>query len=183
MTFSTVAGRSAFRVLASWGLLRIPVALTGEKAFAIEVDVYSPSTVATQAPGLTVFSDWGPAPVQRSKGINEILLATAGSLPVLGTMVWVNGDSCDGWGGGQVCSPGHLRQTAPAPDFSDAWRTLRVEGNRSTCEVKTLLDGKVLDRYAGTCDLTGGGVVLEGHDDTAFSRLRIYRATTAACFQ
>lgn len=173
VTYGTAFGREALTMAVSWGLLRIPSALTSE-SFAVEVDIYTPSSAPGPA-GITSFSDWGPPPVWRTHGVNLFLYEPSPGTTELVTQFYRAGDACNGWAQSDCyLPPGGNRRVVPIPSFSNAWRKLRVEGNRSSCIFSTSLDGVLLDTYAGYCDATGTGFFLEGHGTSAFSNYRVY---------
>lgn len=173
VTYGTAFGREALTMAVSWGLLRIPSAVTSER-FAVEVDVYTPSS-APGPVGITSFSDWGPLPIWRTRGVNVLLYEPSPGVTQLVTQYYRTGDACNGWAAVDCyLPPGANRKVVPINSYSDAWRKLRVEGDRSRCAFTTSLDGVVLDTYTGYCDATGTGFFLEGHGTSAFSNYRTY---------
>jgi hypothetical protein len=57
--------------------------------------------------------------------------------------------------------------TLPGP-ISTRWHTVRVEGSRSRCWTRVLLDGAPLVFEIGACDFEGGDIVLSGNASGAY---------------
>jgi hypothetical protein len=174
-------GRTAFVVTSDWGLLRIPTSLTGEAAFATEVDVYIPASAAVvRIDGTTVFSDWASNPSQRAHGAIHYLRSNPPSETLYQRAIYSAGSNCDGWMGSSP-SCASLPFSEAVPSYEGSWHTLRVEGVRASCFLKTYLDGVLIDTYSGACDLTGTNFILEGHGGVAFSNHKVFRGDLSSC--
>jgi hypothetical protein len=174
-------GRTAFVVTSDWGLLRIPTSLAGEAAFATEVDVFIPASAAVvRIAGTTVFSDWASNPSQRAHGAIHYLRSNPPSETLYQRAIYSAGSNCDGWMGSSP-SCANLPLSKAVPSYEGSWHTLRVEGVRASCFLKTYLDGVLIDTYSGACDLTGTNFILEGHGGVAFSNHKVFRGDLSSC--
>ena len=178
---ATAYGRTAFVVTSDWGLLRIPTSLSGEAAFATEVDVFIPASASVvRIAGTTTFSDWASNPSQRAHGSIHYLRSNPPSETLYQRAIYSAGSNCDGWMGTSPSCTG-LPFSMAVPPYEESWHTLRVEGVRASCLLKTYLDGVVIDTYSGACDLTGANFILEGHSGVAFSNYKVYQGNLPTC--
>ncbi len=183
---STVYGRDAFYAAADWALLMVPTGLAGEEAFAVEVEVYVPAiTTFERFVGVSLFTDPASNANNMARGVWMDLGRTPSSQTSLRRSVYSAArPTCDGWDLDAACNDLPLVSTTPS--IEDAWHSLRFEGSRGSCRVRTLLDGNEIDRFSGACDLTGGTFTLTtlygagAPMETAFSNLRISTGQ-AAC--
>lgn len=176
--YGTAHGRSALTTAANWTWLRIPTSASATK-FAAQVDFYSAAGMSDQI-GLQVFSDAGPAPVQRTYGLGfmAVNMAELGGT-ALATLAYRAGDACNGWGAADCTwtTSGIVRQYAPVVGLYDGWRTLRVEGDRSSCRFHTYLDDVLIDVYEGACNTAGTNVFVTATGTAALANYELYTGT------
>jgi hypothetical protein len=85
-------------------------------------------------------------------------------------------------------------QTASADNLASGWHTLRLEGDRSACSFRLLVDGKPFDTWRGACDLariregeTGGQLLVSAESPAftnvgaAFGALRLFKGSSPKC--
>jgi len=176
---ATVYGRTAWLQSADWNVLLVPHGLAaGDDVFAVEADVYVPAATsnyryAAMAPFTTSGTAAGTLGVcQFMGGIYGALYERPGPSA---TVEWWNTSVCD-W---------TRLASQPTESRAGAWHRLRVEGVRSTCRYRLLLDGTVLGTSTAACDpgggylsLFGGGLGQQGL--VAWSNLAVYRGSSSA---
>jgi hypothetical protein len=162
----------------SGAYLRVPTSVTSQ-TFAVDLDYYTGEGTATMI-GEWVFSDPGPGALQRIRGQGFSLTDMAPLGRVLATSVYKASDACNGWATSECAwtTPnGYARQTTPIGSFADAWHTLRIEGDRSTCRFRTYQDGVLLDSYAGVCDTSGANVFFGVNGTAMFTNYKVSTGT------
>lgn len=182
-----VYGRTAWLQTGDWNGLFVPTGFTsGEDVFAVEADFFLP----TFSPG------------RSSIGVNfqlftnnQFVVCTDGGLPQsyngagVGVSMEAGGAStlsiwnnvCTSAGGGGMYS-------SPVPAYVDAWKRMRVEGSRTSCRLRTYVDGQLIADHDGACDLYSGGTfaLFSGVNawnpaNVAWSNLAIFSGSSAAC--
>lgn len=179
-------GRTAWVQLADWNRLHVPTGFTdSDDVFAVEAEYFAedlgPGRALVNAL-LGVFTT--PQEYLCPEGLGQGLHGlTVGpgyrSLPdVSNLLVFANG--CASAGGG-------LGASTPIQTVVGTWQRLRVEGARSSCRVRALVNGQVVGTYNGQCNLFQGGYfALHGQAapwtvaNVAWSNLSISKGT-AAC--
>ncbi len=177
---ATVAGRTAWLQTSDWNVLLIPHGLAaGDDIFATEVDTYLPTVTTYQrmanlAPFTTSATAPGPqGTCQFLGGIWGGPVARSGS-----------GSTVEWW---SAACPNTLLSTAPMASPTGAWHRLRIEGIRSTCRYRLLLDGSLLSSKTGACDPNGSYLMLFGSSPSwnsaqvAWSNLAVYKGSEASC--
>ncbi|MFO0585448.1 MAG: serine/threonine-protein kinase [Anaeromyxobacter sp.] len=167
---AAVQGRTAWLQRPDWSQLFVPIGAEPD-VFRVEVDFYSPEmTTYRRAPGVMVFTDPlnGDFAAELNHGIGIRFVQEPNRAPVFEWGV------IDGIGTAVVDHKGDA--TFP---FTDSWRTLRIDGSRSGCWLRVVLDDATILTSVGRCDLTGKYVMLGSNygdskpQDVAFSNLRI----------
>jgi hypothetical protein len=164
-------GSKAWTQRSDWNQLFVPIGTTVPDFFGAEA-----SFLAVPVPGrargvkMMVLTDpSGPDGSDVKHGRGVFLIQEPGRAP---TFEW---GVLDGMNARKVVYKG----TLGAP-FTGKWRTLRLEGSRSRCWVRLLLDGVPLLTEVGSCDLAGTHVMLGAATDAyqpadvAWSNLRIF---------
>jgi hypothetical protein len=176
---AVVDGRPAWLQTSDWNVLLIPNGLTtGDDVFAVEVDAFVPATaVSYRTASLVPFttSDTAPGP----NGTCQFLGGVFGSL-------WVRpgaGSTVEWW---SAACPNTLLTAEPVASPAAAWHRLRLEGVRSTCSYRLLLEGALLSTWTGACDPGGGYLNLFGHTQgqgaqVAWSNLAVFKGSARTC--
>lgn len=155
-------GRGAWRQASDWNQVFIPAGARQPDVFAVEASFFAPS-VAGQGVGvgLHAYGDPGGSMDQRSSD----LLHGRG----IGLFEASNGALRYEWGviGGINTTLVVAKGTLPGT-LSGRWHTLRVEGSRSACWTRVLLDGAPVTFEVGSCDRSGGDIVLSGNGRGAY---------------
>jgi hypothetical protein len=183
-----VGGRTAWLQTSDWNLLFVPTGLAdADDVYAFESDFFIEAGAAAPPAFASLIVLTSDSATQCAGGTAQW---TGG---VLGRVVANGGGSAalDLWDGTAVCSassvpvaPGALAQTPVG-----AWHRLRVEGVRSTCATRALLDGAVVTSWSGPCasPLAGPEVALYaggalGHaSNTGWSNFSAFKGSGAAC--
>jgi hypothetical protein len=149
-------GRGAWHQGSDWNQLFIPVGERRPDVFAVDAQFLPPAAApADQLLGVSlhVFADpVGPLDSSSSEvahGRGIVLYDAPGKAP---QFEW---GIPDGVQTRVVAAKGTLGSLA-----RDRWHTLRIEGSRSRCWLRVLLDGAPLLVETGHCDLAGGHVLL-----------------------
>lgn len=163
-TFAELAGRTAFQTGSDWMLLGVPSKLAAPpEVFAVEADFYvSAATLGASEfrnIGLYALADVDPVGNGLQHGVWAGFRQTsAGDL-----FQWVVPPATPPAGGWDAWDQG-LQVVAQSTSLAlptDAWHTLRVEGVRSACRFRALLDGVQVSGWSpGACDLGGTSVVV-----------------------
>jgi hypothetical protein len=189
--FTAVAGRTAFTTTNDWTELLTPASLTlGDDAFAVQSDLYVSAVTLTsgnfRASGLYALTDIYNIGQQHGfwAGFREVLgqptqfqwVVSPATLP---------GTGWDGWDL-DIAGVSALAKTSPATLSLGVWHTLRVEGVRSQCRFRALLDGAVISTWTpASCDVTGGLVGVSGARsfplNLAWSNLAVYKGSATTC--
>jgi hypothetical protein len=172
----TVFGRSAWYQSSDWNSIYIPPGLlAADDTFAAEVEFYVPTGTSFEAnAGLGVFTtDLGGGNFSHGVYVDPYR-ATNGTFG----LIWRTMS-------GQIVT---VARTTPMASFAGQWRKLRVQGTRSTCSFKVLVDGTQVDSWTGACDLAGPSILLHSWStgfgtavNVAWSNLYVYKGTPAAC--
>jgi hypothetical protein len=144
--------RPVWLQLSDWNHLFVPVTNPPD-TFAVEAWFRLPDAAAgTRMAALTAFTNpSGPDPGHSEKG-RTLLVVQEPDRPASFTWGFVGG-------------PGRTRTdlTGPLPQpISDGWHRLRLEGSRTECWVRALIDRTPLVLETGACDLDGRNVMLFG---------------------
>ncbi len=189
-TFAAVGGRVAFTSGSDWEELTVPSGLAaGDDVFSAQTDFYaSPVTLGAGAfrnTGLYVFTDL------HSTGQNHGFWAGFREEGGLATQFeWVVGPTplpATGWDAwDQNLGLALLAQSAALAIPAGGWHTLRIEGVRSACRFRALLDGTVISTWSpAACDLAGGTVAVASARvlpiGVAYSNLAVGRGSSAVC--
>ena len=180
---ATVNGRTAWSQTSDWNMLFVPTSLAPtDDVFAVEADVYigTPTSTpwfANQMLFTTTGTASGPnGTCQAIGGLYSALVARSGSA------------STSEWWTSAACPYAQMTTTSLAATPSGQWHRYRVEGVRSTCHFRALLDGSLMSSWAGTCDMSGGYFALYAHAyalgnaiQVAWSNMTIYKGNTAVC--
>ncbi len=171
---ASVSGRSAWLQSGNWNWLAIPSPFANEDVVAVEADVLVPFVAGSgRHASFFTFNDPTPGSGLGNHGIGTSLTSFDATTA-----------SVDWW-----LSPapeGTFARRTPASMVLDQWHSYRLEGRRSTCSFRVLLDGVEIDRLASPCDTTGGSISLVGNSmlavpaSVAWSALRM-ETGTAAC--
>ncbi len=153
---ATVEGRPAWLQRSDWNQLFLPVpgAMLEADVFAIEVEFYFPSVTDTpRRATMRIFADpGGPDPSDVDHGLGLMLQEEPGRAP--------------GFSWGVIQGPTHARisYTGTLPTaLGGRWHALRIEGSRSRCWLRAILDGTPLLWATGDCDLAGRHLLLAGN--------------------
>jgi hypothetical protein len=164
---ATVAGRQAWKQTSDWNELSVPMNIrASDDVFAVQVDMYIPTPPSSQRDaGVRLFNTLGLDGGTHGVRVRHLVPAS----PPDQVMWYAFGAS---WA--QVTSPSTV-------SVRDQWRTVRIEGQRSTCSFRAMLDSTIAQSWSGTCDLAGGSVTLDSTGngafqpaDVAWSNLRIF---------
>jgi hypothetical protein len=155
----TSEGRGAWLQASDWNQLFLPAGEKRPDVFAVTASFFAPP-MPGQGVGvaLHVYGDPGGTMDHRSSDLHH-----GRGIAVIEA---ANGAVRYEWGivGGRNTTQVTAKGTLPG-SISGKWHTLRVEGSRSRCWTRALLDGVPVAFEVGACDLAGGDVVL-----TAFWR-------------
>jgi hypothetical protein len=172
-----VYGRTAWYQTSDWNLLFVPTGLqSADDVFAVEAAVYVPT--------LTTYS--------RGASLLAFTSATGSGAVAGGVQAFLESP---------LAAPSHLsfhtvttflagimQASSTLPLQTGQWRQFRLEGLRSTCSFRTLLDGVAYNGWSGTCDLSGTYFALFGNTNPTFnaaqvawSNLTIFKGSSAAC--
>jgi hypothetical protein len=146
-----VEGRAVWYQRSDWNQLFIPLDAPLPDVFSVQAEFRSPPADGhAHDVRFMIFTDpGGPDASDVAHGRGIVLRAEPGRPPVF---EW---GRTDGLHAREVTYKGVL----PAP-FSGAWRTLQVEGSRSGCWLRVLLDGAPILAATGECDLVGRHLML-----------------------
>ena len=189
--FTTVAGRTAFTTTNDWTELLAPAGLApADDAFAVQADLYAAPVALTAGN----FRSSGLYALTNIYNLGQQYGLWAGFREKLGQPTqfqWVVSPvtlPATGWDGWDMDIAGVslLAQTSAATLPLSAWHTLRVEGIRSQCRFRALLDGVVISTWTpATCDVTGSLVGVSGARsfplNLAWSNLAVYKGNTSYC--
>jgi hypothetical protein len=174
-----VYGRTAWYQTSDWNLLFVPTGFaSGDDVFAVEADVYLPAftTFERQASLYSFSTTQNVGVYQSTLGVLAQPWARSGTNTTL--EFWTS------------AATGVQTQvaTTPYPTFPGQWRRLRVEGVRSACRFRTLVDASVWITWTGACDVSGTYFVLGGNAatapnqaQTAWSNMTIYKGSGSNC--
>jgi hypothetical protein len=150
----TSEGRGAWLQASDWNQMFLPAGERRPDVFAITASFFAPP-MPGQGVGVALHVYGEPAgtmdhrssDLHHGRGIAVIEAA--------------NGAVRYEWGivGGRNTTQVTAKGTLPGT-ISGKWRTLRIEGSRSRCWTRALLDGVPVAFEVGACDLAGGDVVL-----------------------
>jgi hypothetical protein len=174
---AAVGGRSAWSQQSDWNQLIVPSGLAAsDDVFALSADFYLPAQVAGVDTWVTMIADTGPINPNFSNGLSHRLIFST------------NTNAID-WSILNGTPAGNLQPSKPAPGLASLagqWHTFRIEGRRSTCAVRSFIDGALLDTFSNTCDLSGSTVVLNGvasvanhAANVAWTNLNVFRGSSA----
>jgi hypothetical protein len=152
--------------------------LPSDDYFSVQVDVYLPAGSATQEQraGIFVFNDPDPG---LSFGTHGLLSTLQNSGAGSSALRW--------WVYPLANPPDAFNATSVVTFLPDQWHTLRVEGQRSLCRFRTLVDGVELGIWGGACDTAGAMMSVYSRNDAvqptavAWSNLRIFGGTDFPC--
>ncbi len=178
---AAVYGRTAWYQPSDWNVLLIPHGLAASDAvFAVEADVYIPAVATSyRYGGIAPFTTSATASgalgtCQFMGGIEGALFARAGA-----------GSTVEWWNT-SVCAWSLLSSQSLSPSPAGAWHRLRIEGVRTTCRYRLLLDGQLLSTSTASCDpggtylsLFGGALGQAGQ--VAWSNLAVYKGGAPSC--
>lgn len=165
----TIAGRTAWTTTSHWMTLLVPMGLSAsDDIFAVEVDLFWPlygsgSSLAgmyalidhAAGPGTPfylnsygelhgVWSGW-----YRGAGFTVEWHGPPTILPAMGWRPELSGSTYS-----------NRLSSGAASDPTRAWRTLRLEGRRSACRFRFIVDGVEQSAWAGSCDAAGSNLGL-----------------------
>ncbi len=180
---ATVGGQTAWSQLSDWNMLFVPTGLTGaDDVFKVEADVFvaTPTTSALYA-NLMLFTttDTAPGPQGTCQALGGLYPALASRSSAASTLEWWLSATC----------PYVMMTATPlAGAPTGQWRRFTVEGIRSSCRFRALLDGALLGTWTGTCSMSGGYFVLYAHAwdlgvsaQVAWSNMVIARGNHVVC--
>jgi hypothetical protein len=149
--------RGAWSQGSDWNQLFIPAGDKRPDVFAVEASFFAPS-VAGQGVfvGLHVYGEPGGSMDHRSSDLLHGRGLRLEEAP--GSAIRYEWGIAAGINTTLVVAKGTLPGV-----FSGKWHTLRIEGSRSRCWLRALLDGAPVLYEVGACDLAGADVVLSGH--------------------
>jgi hypothetical protein len=159
---ATQYGRACWVQDSDWNLLF--VSAPQDDVFAIEADVFLPA----------------PIPYDRNAGFSLFIERTGRGMQVV-LNGQTDGARIDWWA---ISESGvHTKVGSKTVGFTlDQWHRFRVEGTRSTCTLRALVDGSAIDSWSGACDLTGslyalasGGVSSTTAAEVGWSNLRVQK--------
>jgi hypothetical protein len=148
--------RGAWLQASDWNQLFLPAGERRPDVFAVEASFFAPATAGHGVGvGLHIFGDPGGSMDHRSSDLHHGL----GIALIEGQSGAVRYE----WGivGGRNTTQVTAKGTLPGA-ISGKWHTLRIEGSRSRCWSRALLDGAPVLFEVGACDLAGGEIVLSG---------------------
>jgi hypothetical protein len=148
--------RGAWFQGSDWNQLFLPAGERRPDVFAVEASFFAPAKAGHGAGvGLHVYGDPGGSMDHRSSDLHHGL----GIALIEGQSGAVRYE----WGivGGRNTTQVKAKGTLPGA-ISGKWHTLRIEGSRSRCWTRALLDGDPVLFDVGACDLAGGEIVLSG---------------------
>jgi hypothetical protein len=154
--------RGAWLEASDWNQLFIPAGARRPDVFAVEASFLAASAAGRGVGvGLHAYGDPAGPMDQRSSDLRHgrgIVLVEA-----------PHGAARYEWGvvAGMNTTQVVAKGTLPGA-ISGRWHTLRVEGSRSRCWTRVLLDGAPLMFEIGSCDFEGGDVVLSGSASGAY---------------
>jgi hypothetical protein len=175
---STVYGRTAWYQTSDWNLLFVPTGLTAsDDVFAVEADLYLPSPSGLdRTANIEVFTTTATLP-----GPNGTCQASGGVAALLG------GDVPQfSWNSTATCAWTQLDSVSFSPP-TNQWQRLRIEGVRSSCALRALLDGALIRTWDGSCTLDGTYFVLSsnsasgGSSLAAWSNLTVLKGNSPTC--
>ncbi len=158
----TSEGRGAWLQASDWNQLFVPAGARQPDVFAVTANFFAPPMQGQAiAVGFHVYGDPGGTMDHRSSDLHHgrgIALIEAS-----------NGAVRYEWGiiGGRNTTQVVAKGTLPGT-ISGKWHTLRIEGSRSRCWTRALLDGEPVAFEVGACDLEGGEIVLSGAGREAY---------------
>lgn len=175
---ATVHGRNAWLQTSDWSFLFVPLSLPDDvDVFAVQGDFFLPPvTEWTRSVTFVAFTDPGsqdPADMLHGRGLT--IRQDPGGAP---RFTW---GIPEGWTTAIVEATGTVERP-----ITGAWRTLRIEGSRSQCWLRALLDGVPVHTSARPCDPVGRHVALgsvhggRNPVDGAWSNLRVFRGVPVA---
>jgi hypothetical protein len=181
----------AFTTTNDWAELLTPASMApADDAFAVQADIFASAVTITagnfRSSGLYAFTDIFNSGQQHGfwAGFREVTGQPTQFQWVVSPTVL----PASGWDGWDMDIPGvsSLAQTSPATLPLGAWHTLRVEGIRSQCRFRAMLDGVVISTWTpATCDVTGSLVAVSGARNfplnLAWSNLGVSRGNNASC--
>jgi hypothetical protein len=151
----TVLDRPAWRQRSDWNQLFTPTPATFDAVdvFAVQAEFHFPAAGEwPRSATMMVFTDpAGPDPSDLEHGLGLSITEEPGQAP---TFRW-------GVVQGPTRSRVTYRGTLPAA-LGGRWHTLRIEGSRSRCWLRAILDGAPLLWSSGDCDLAGRHVLVAG---------------------
>jgi len=152
----TRENRGAWLQSSDWNQLFLPAGERRPDVFAVMASFFAPTEQGQGAGvGLHVYGDPGGTMDHRSSDLQHgrgiALIAEA------------NGAVRYEWGivGGRNTTQVVAKGTLPGA-ITGKWHTLRIEGSRSLCWTRALLDGAPVVLEVGACDLAGGEIILTG---------------------
>jgi hypothetical protein len=178
---AAVYGRTAWYQASDWNVLLVPHGLTASEAvFAVEADVYIPAVVTSYRYGaIAPFTT--SATASGSLGTCQFMGGLYGSLYARS-----GAGSTVEWWNTTVCAWSILASQSLSPSPVGAWHRLRIEGVRTNCRYRLLLDGQLLSTSTASCDpggtylsLFGGALGQAGQ--VAWSNLAVYKGSATAC--
>jgi len=146
-------GRSAWLQGSDWSQLFLPAGPKRPDVFAVQASFLAPAAEHRVSVTMQVYVDpAGPLDSSSSDtahGRGIVLFQAPGSAPKFewGVPEGVTSRAIDAKG------------SLPGP-ITDRWHALRIEGSRSHCWLRVLLDGAPILVDTGHCDLAGGDVLL-----------------------
>lgn len=162
--FGSVGGRTAFTSSSDWSeILALASLAAGDDSFAVQADFFADAVALTAGNpfrnlGLYLFTDVsGPG---QAHGVWVGFREQSGQATQLQWVVSPTPLPGTGWDAWDLnLNLGVVAQAEPLALPLGAWHTLRVEGIRSQCRLRALLDGAVVSTWTpATCDL-GGALV------------------------
>ncbi len=152
----TVLDRPAWLQRSDWNQLFVPMPAAFESVddFAVQVEFHFPAVGDwPRSATMMVFTDpAGPDPSDLEHGLGLSITEEPGRVP---SFRW-----------GVVQGPTRMRVsytgTLPA-SLGGRWHMLRIEGSRTRCWSRAILDGVPLLWSSGDCDLTGRHVLVAGN--------------------
>ena len=149
-------GRGAWHQGSDWNQLFVPIGERRPDVFAVDAQFLPPATAPAEqflGVSLHVYADpVGPLDASSSDvahGRGLVIFDAPGKAP---QFEW---GTPDGVHSRLVAAKGTLGSS-----IRGRWHTLRIEGSRSRCWLRVLLDGAPLLVETGHCDLAGGHVLL-----------------------
>jgi hypothetical protein len=189
---STVGGRTAYTSTSDWMDLLIPTGLSAsDDVFAVEVDVFrAASSTSSRLTGFLLFGTHAadstvPFWLNNYGELQGLWAGWHESTSGTTTVEWRTPPSpvpSNGW----LATAGVVAGTAITGIQTGAWHRLRVEGARSSCRFRLLVDGALLSTWTGTCDVSGAnlGLYSDGAGTpvgVAWSDMVIYRGSDERC--